>query len=46
MSRRVTRTNPLLGGEAELVRHYDGLRDDFMIFMPLVSSFADELFNI
>jgi acyl carrier protein phosphodiesterase len=40
MSRRVTRTNPLAGGEAELVRHYDDLRADFRGFMPLVRRFA------
>jgi len=42
MSRRVTRSNPLAGGEAELVRHYDGLRDDFRGFMPLVRRFSEE----
>lgn len=40
MSRRVTRTNPLAGGEAELLRHYDDLQTDFRGFMPLVRSFA------
>jgi acyl carrier protein phosphodiesterase len=42
MSRRVTRSNPLAGGEAELVRHYGGLRDDFRGFMPLVRRFSEE----
>lgn len=40
MSRRVTRANPLAGGEAELVRHYDDLRADFRSFVPLVRRFA------
>ena len=40
MSRRVTRANPLAGGEAELMRHYDDLRSDFRGFMPLVRRFA------
>lgn len=40
MSRRVTRTNPLAGGEAELVRHYEALRGDFRGFMLLVRRFA------
>jgi acyl carrier protein phosphodiesterase len=42
MSRRVTRTNPLAGGEAELVRHYRDLRADFRGFMPLVRRFAED----
>ena len=42
MSRRVTRANPLAGGEAELLRHYQDLRTDFRGFMPLVRSFAEE----
>ena len=40
MSRRVSRSNPLAGGEAELVRHYEALRRDFHGFMPLVHRFA------
>lgn len=40
MSKRVVRSNPLAGGEAELLRHYDALRDDFRGFMPLVRRFA------
>jgi len=43
MSRRVKRSNPLAGGEVELVRHYDGLLADFCRFMPMVSSFAVEV---
>lgn len=42
MSRRVTRSNPLAGGEVELVRHYDDLLADFSGFMPLVRRFAVE----
>ncbi len=40
MSRRVLRSNPLAGGEAELIRHYDDLESDFHGFMPLVRCFA------
>jgi acyl carrier protein phosphodiesterase len=40
MSRRVTRANPLAGGEAELLRNYHDLRADFRGFMPLVRRFA------
>ena len=42
MSRRVTRTNPLAGGEVELERHFNDLRSDFRGFMPLVRCFAEE----
>lgn len=42
MSRRVTRANPLAGGEEELLQHYQELQDDFRGFMPLVRSFAEE----
>ncbi len=42
MSRRVVRTNPLAGGEAELIRHYEALRADFREFMPLVQNFAKD----
>jgi len=42
MSRRVTRPNPLAGGEAELMRHYRELRTDFRGFMPLVCGFAED----
>lgn len=42
MSRRVTRANPLAGGEAELLRHYQELHTDFCGFMPLVRRFAEE----
>jgi acyl carrier protein phosphodiesterase len=42
MSRRVKRANPLAGGEAELLRHYDDLQADFCGFMPLVRRFAED----
>jgi acyl carrier protein phosphodiesterase len=42
MSRRVARTNPLAGGEAELLRHYLDLRADFRGFMQLVRRFAED----
>ena len=42
MSRRVSRTNPLAGGEAELLRHHDDLRHDFRQFMPGIRSHVDE----
>jgi acyl carrier protein phosphodiesterase len=44
MSRRVTRTNPLAGGESELLRHYDDLSSDFRGFMPLVQRCAEKFF--
>lgn len=37
MSRRVRRPNPLAGGGKELIRHYQGLREDFDGFLPAVS---------
>jgi acyl carrier protein phosphodiesterase len=43
MSRRVARANPLAGGEAELIRHYEALRMDFRGFMPLVQCFAADV---
>jgi acyl carrier protein phosphodiesterase len=42
MSRRVPRTNPLAGGEAELLRQYQDLQTDFRAFVPLVRNFAEE----
>lgn len=45
MSRRVTRTNPLAGGEAELLRHYADLQADFHGFMPPVRSFAADFIS-
>jgi acyl carrier protein phosphodiesterase len=42
MSRRVTRDNPLAGGETELQRNYDGFHADFQEFMPQVKSYVAE----
>lgn len=42
MSRRVTRDNPLAGGEQELLQNYDDFRADFQEFMPQVKAFAAE----
>jgi acyl carrier protein phosphodiesterase len=38
MSRRIRRENPLASGGTELIRQYDGLRDDFFEFLPAVRS--------
>jgi acyl carrier protein phosphodiesterase len=40
MARRVKRDNPLSGGEQELLRHYEGLQEDFRSFMPEMSAFV------
>jgi acyl carrier protein phosphodiesterase len=40
MSRRIPRDNPLAGGEAELVRNYDGVREDFLEFIATAEEFA------
>lgn len=40
LSRRVKRSNPLSGGEKELLLHHDALRDDFCGFTPEVLRFA------
>ena len=40
MSKRVKRTNPLAGGGAELTRHYESLREDFLGFLPEAREFA------
>jgi len=42
MSRRLTRSNPLAGGEKEMLRHYNDLRSDFSGFMPLVCKFVTD----
>ena len=34
ISRRLQRPNPLSGGEGELLRHHDGLNEDFLAFTP------------
>lgn len=44
MSHRVTRSNPLAGGEAELVRHHDALLEDFREFMPMVRNFVVDIY--
>lgn len=40
MSRRVPRQNPLAGGGRELTRHYHSLQEDFLEFLPDISSYA------
>jgi acyl carrier protein phosphodiesterase len=40
MSRRIGRSNPLAGGEAELVRNYGELREDFLEFISVAADFA------
>lgn len=41
MSRRIQRENPLVGAEVELVRHYDGLAEDFCCFMREAREFVE-----
>lgn len=41
MARRISRINPLIGGETELVRNYAGFREDFRRFMPDLQEFVD-----
>lgn len=43
MSKRLKRANPLAGGGMELLRHYDGLREDFLGFLPEARRFAARL---
>ena len=40
MSRRISRPNPLNGGEAELVCHREGFAADFRQFMPELRAFT------
>lgn len=40
MSKRVKRQNPLAGGGMELTRHYEGLHEDFLGFLPAARAFA------
>lgn len=40
MARRIVRSNPLVGGEAELVRSYAGFHEDFRMFMPSLREFV------
>ena len=42
LSRRITRANPLCGGEAELVRNHDDLQRDFNAFIPEIRRFVEE----
>lgn len=44
-SRRIKRSNPLCGGEQELLRHHNGLHDDFQSFIKDISEFAGELID-
>lgn len=41
MSRRIKRENPLAGGGAELIRHYQGLSEDFGKFLPAARDFVE-----
>jgi len=43
MSKRMTRANPLAGGGVELIRHYEGLQEDFLEFLPAVRAYAVSL---
>ena len=43
MARRVKRANPLAGGGAELARHYQGLQEDFLGFLPEAREFVKTL---
>lgn len=45
MSRRVKRENPLAGGGSELIRHYEGLHEDFLEFLPAALEFVKETVN-
>jgi acyl carrier protein phosphodiesterase len=45
MSKRVKRSNPLAGGGAELFRHYQGVHEDFLGFMPEVRRCCSEFLN-
>ena len=46
LSRRLTRTNPLHGGERELIRLHDELRCDFRAFAPEAFRFAGEVIDL
>jgi acyl carrier protein phosphodiesterase len=45
LSRRLTRANPLHGGERELIRLHDELRYDFRAFAPEAFRFAGEVID-
>ena len=46
MAARVTRSNPLAGGESELVRNYNGFHEDFRQFMPSVQNFVQTIVGL
>lgn len=43
ISRRLQRSNPLAGGEGELLRHHDGLYEDFQAFTPGMFRYVSRL---
>lgn len=43
MSLRIKRANPLGGGGEEFIRHYAGLHEDFLEFLPAVRAYAADL---
>ena len=45
LSKRVKRPNPLANGGVELSRHYEGLHEDFLCFLPAAREFAAKLLN-
>lgn len=45
LSRRISRPNPLRGGEEELIRLHDDLQSDFRIFTPEIFGFVGEVIN-
>lgn len=40
MSGRISRPNPLASGITELVRNYDGLQEDFRLFLPEIFNYV------
>jgi len=45
MSGRVKRPNPLAGGGVELTRHYQGLHEDFLGFLPAAREFSEQVLD-
>ena len=45
MSKRLKRPNPLAGGGLELGRHYEGLHEDFLGFLPAAQQFAADFLS-
>ncbi len=43
LSRRISRPNPLHGGEQELLRHHSALQSDFHAFTPDIFRFVEEI---